>query len=383
MTKLRRHRRAPRAAAARGWLFALALAGLLLLFPRSGDRLSAQASAQDDLSLWRRAVEEHQTGRADNSAFEIARWSTSELHAVAAAVKRHVRSMEKNRQAEGNLVLLRGAVLHADIARLVPDHMIAGFVQDKVHVVSDGQPRGSRYPTVHWSVARSLLEGVAPTPSSEPDVLSWYRDVSEYLLNTGTLSEAVPHLERARQIFPADAQVLLDSAYLHEKLASPQIQAAAMSIDGSKGFKPAVDSQRAELSRAERLFRQALAVEPDNAVARVRLGRVVGQLGRHREAAAELRKAIGAGLAGESLYYAELFLGREEESLGNRAAARESYEKASKLYPRAQSPRLALSQLEWQSGDRVAALRALESMSKLPPRELEREDPWWTYYAVH
>jgi tetratricopeptide (TPR) repeat protein len=337
--------------------------------------------AQDDLSLWLRAVEEHQTGRADNSAFEIARWSTSELQAVVAAVKKHVRSLEKDRRAEGNNTLLRGAALHADIARLIPGHMSTA-VQDNVLIFGDGQHRGSGYSTIHWALGRSLLDAVAPTPASEPEVLIWYRDVSSYLLRTHTISEALPHLERARQIFPADAAMLLDSAYLHEILASPQIQAAVESLDPSRGFTPRVDSRRIELGRAERLFRQALAVEPDNADARVRLGRVVGQLGRHREAVAELRKAIGAGLAGESLYYAELFLGREEESLGNRTAARESYEKASKLYPRAQSPRLALSQLDWQSGDRAAALRALESMSNLPPHELEG-DPWWTYYAVH
>lgn len=348
-----------------------------------GFAFAAMARAQDDLSLWLGAVKEHQSGRADNSAFEIARWSTSELQAVVAEVKKYVRSMGKDRRAEGNRILLRGAVLHADIAKVIPDHMISGSLPEKVFVVGDGQQRASRYPTVHWSVGRWLLDGVAPTPASEPDVLLWYRELSEYLLNTGTLSEAVPHLERAREIFPADAQILLDSAYLHEKLASPQIQAAAMSIDGAKGFKPGVDSQRAELGRAERFFRQALAVEPHNSEARVRLGRIIGQQGHHREAATELRKAIAAGLRSESLYHAELFLGWEEESLGNRATARESYERAAKLYPHAQSPRLALSRLARQSGDRAGALRALQPFSELPVDERMREDPWWSYYNVH
>ena len=110
---------------------------------------------------------------------------------------------------------------------------------------------------------------------------------------------------------------------------------------------------------------------------------MIGQLGRHDEAAAELRKALGAGLPRESQYYAELFVGREEQALGRSEAARESFERASELYPLAQSPRLALSHLARQSGDRTRALQALRYVSELPANALRREDPWWDYYSVH
>jgi Flp pilus assembly protein TadD len=63
-------------------------------------------------------------------------------------------------------------------------------------------------------------------------------------------------------------------------------------------------------------------------------------------------------------------------------AAKASYERASTMYPNAQSPRLALSQLARQSGDRDSALRALQPIADLPQYERLRRDPWWTYYDV-
>jgi hypothetical protein len=109
---------------------------------------------------------------------------------------------------------------------------------------------------------------------------------------------------------------------------------------------------------------------------------VLGRLGRHAPAADVLQSAIRGGATGTLLYLAELFLGSEEEALGNTAAARAAYGRAAALYPRAQSPRFALSQLARRAGDRAAAQRELRLIAELPEQETDREDPWWTYYDV-
>ena len=99
-----------------------------------------------------------------------------------------------------------------------------------------------------------------------------------------------------------------------------------------------------------------------------------------------MRKAFAGNLNGNQLYFAELFLGREEEALGNRSDAKRHFENAAELYPKAQSPRLALSQLARRSGDRAGALRALQGVTSLPSTPLNdaaRMDPWWEYYEVH
>ena len=58
------------------------------------------------------------------------------------------------------------------------------------------------------------------------------------------------------------------------------------------------------------------------------------------------------------------------------------FERAAALYPRAQSPLLALSQLSRRAGDRPAAQRELRILAELPEDERQREDPWWNYYDV-
>jgi hypothetical protein len=139
-----------------------------------------------------------------------------------------------------------------------------------------------------------------------------------------------------------------------------------------------------ELRQAENYLRDALARAPDNAEARIRLGQTLGELGRHKEAAAELRAVTRARLGRHLVYLAELFLGREEEALGRRAEAERHYQNAATLYPTAQSPRIALSHLARQSGNRAAASQYLEDVSRISASgHLDEPDPWWFYYQPH
>ena len=115
----------------------------------------------------------------------------------------------------------------------------------------------------------------------------------------------------------------------------------------------------------------------------MRYGRVLGGLGKHADAAVELRRAVGDLTDSQSLYYASLFLGAEEEALGNRDAARVAYEQAASLSPMAQSPLLALSQLARRYGDRNGALRAIERLFALSAEDRDaHDDPWWGYYVA-
>jgi len=57
------------------------------------------------------------------------------------------------------------------------------------------------------------------------------------------------------------------------------------------------------------------------------------------------------------------------------------YERASTLYPRAQSPRLALSALAQRTGNRAEALRAIEPVLGRGEVDLG-DDPWWIYYRA-
>lgn len=358
------------------------------------------------LFRWLEGVQQHRPGEADLWATEIGGWTTADLETVVGDLRKLAAFLDRARQGRrnpaiqlynrtftfsqvekflgGNSTLRRGAGLHADVAMFVPEDASRGVSQtpSRAFVVQDGRQQGVRFNTAHWRLARTLLDGIVPSPANDAGTLLWYRACSAYFLRDGQLDEAQAHLEKARQVFPASWEILLDSAYLYQKFSSPAIQAAvqAMSADG---IAANVGSQRIELERAERFFRHTLAINAANVEARVRRGRVLGQLEQHLEAAAELKKALEGAPKGKLRYFAELLMGREEEALGRLDSAREHFQAAADLYPSVQSPLLALSQLARQSGDRRAALRALQKVTAGPATGFVRADPWWTYYDSH
>ncbi|MBZ5496980.1 MAG: hypothetical protein LAP85_11310 [Acidobacteriia bacterium] len=142
-------------------------------------------------------------------------------------------------------------------------------------------------------------------------------------------------------------------------------------------------SEESELRLAQRFLEQAVAADSGLAEALLRLGRVTGLLGDHDRAVTALSKAAAAMTDLQLLYYAAMFLGREQEARGRRDAAREEFERAAGLYPAAQSPLLALSHLASREGDPPRALVAMERALTLPIKELECFDPWWTYDVAH
>ena len=399
-------------------------------FEKSDLAANAEDPALVRLLRWLEAVELHTPGCGDPSAIEVGNgtWSRGELETLVAdliilskflqmdpqrmgpfAIRSQVGSTKRQARLadvdpdstgggvlpvkielysrwftrdeieqifHGNDTLRRGAVLHADTAVFVRGNL------GRRILVDDGRWKGVRPGTQHWEIGRLLLDTVTPSPSGDAGALLWYRAVSAHLLTEGHLSEMPAHLDKARQIFPDRPMFLLDSAYLHQELSSPAIQAAVQQLR-SDGRSTMVDSRRNELERAERFLRQTLALARDAGEARLRLGQTLGELGRHDEAVAELRTAIEADLDMERLYLAQLFLGRAEQALGQRDEARRRYEQAADLYPGAQSPRLALAQLARESGDRTGALRALQNVVARPSADIDVNDPWWFYYYPH
>ena len=362
----------------------LAVAGLLLTYPRPAEpALAPLSAASDRFAQWLAAIEAHSPGDPGLVAVDVSTWSGPELEAVVAEAKRHARTVAKTDVERANKILLRGAALHADIGRLIPDDAVRRSpAQKTAYVVSDGRWVGVRYVSMHWQLGRSLLDSVAPDPAAHADVHIWYVETSADLLRMRQSAAAAEHLARARQLFPADPAILFGSGVLHELFASTALQAAAESVTDSQRESAAIDSERSELAKAERFFRGSLGHRPQHLEARVRHGRVLGRLGRHAEASAELRRAIADGASEQLLYLAQLFLGRAEEALGDDNAARAAFERAAALYPKAQSPRLALSQIARRSGNRAAAQRELQAIAALSDDEQRREDPWWLYYNV-
>ncbi len=212
---------------------------------------------------------------------------------------------------------------------------------------------------------------------------AWYRATTAYLEREEQFAYAVPHLNAGLRLLPGDARLLFYAGAMHEAFAGPLLQAASRALESRADLKSEVGSVETELELAERFFRKSLVADPAFAEARLRLGRVLGLLGRHEEATEQLRQTIPQLKDSQLVYYAELFLGHEEAAMRRRVAAREHFERAAALYPRAQSPRLAMGLLARAYGDRPAAVRSVKEVFALPPDEDEREDPWWEYHKAH
>ena len=154
----------------------------------------------------------------------------------------------------------------------------------------DGRQTGLDERAAHWSFARcSTASHPILARRDGPALVS--RDDHVHA-QSGAVYLA--HVEHALQLFPNDAEMVFLAGCLHEFLAGPRIQAGIRSASLPSGTAFNVASPREELQRAEALFRRALAIEPELTEGRLHLGRVLGLLGRHADAARELDRVVAA-----------------------------------------------------------------------------------------
>jgi hypothetical protein len=365
------------------------LAAVLVL----GVALQQTADPIARLNAWFAAVERHQPGTADAWAHGIGTWSSFELRELSADLAIFLEALDQAhlfkprmrpwprpsrprprnvvnaiRALAGELVrrgdvstsnefLKRAALLHADIAMLVPfepgvlapparsaNPRSARAPRSSERLVvqtEDGLLLGVEYATRHWQIGRTVIEAVAPDAARDDTARLWYRATMVYLLREEQFGDAYPHMKAALDAIAGDARLLFYAGAMHETFASGSAQAVARALESRVDLRSDVRSMEDELEKAETFFRKSLIADPQFSEARLRLGRVLGLLGRHQEAGAELRQTIPQLKDSRLVYYGELFLGHEEAAMRRRLAAQEHFERAAALYPRAQSPRLS------------------------------------------
>lgn len=263
----------------------------------------------------------------------------------------------------------RGVILHTDVGVATADATSSSDVAHELVRTS-----------LHLGFARALVRSLTKSSPDHPLARLWYRAVAAFLQLHREVSTAPLFVEEAVGLYPSDAFLLTSAGSVHEMLASPTVQSADYFRDSR--LSPDIGPASSHLQKAERYFRRSLAIEPGQAVARVRLGRVLGATGRHADALAELRAVRPPRDDPFVRYFAWLFLGDEEASAGNRDAAHEAYGRALEIYPLAQSGWLAESRLARLSGDRAGAVDAMRKAAEIPEDAADdRYDPWNEYNA--
>lgn len=195
----------------------------------------------------------------------------------------------------------------------------------------------------------------------------FYATVAAASLALGFPEFALPFGEKAAGAGPPDGETLLLQACVKESLAFHE---TARANDGK-----ARDHRR----EAEALFRQALALSPDLAEARLRLGGVLLAEARPREAEPLLQQGVEEAQDPHHRYLALLFLARAAELQEQTEAGAGFYRRALETRPDSQASRLGLARCLELSG-RPPLARELVGQSLLDSTKAGRErDPWWSY----
>ncbi len=236
---------------------------------------------------------------------------------------------------------------------------------------------------IHYELGEKMLRSLAPTrdeqrldPARREDVQrlssTWFGVAgSGYLWVTDT-RRARPWIHKALQLAP-------NSSVLNT------LKGAAHEID-SVGFDPDLvytltqkaraSTQRAyHLALAQDAFRDAVEHDPQDARARIRLGRVLFLFNKIAQAREEVERGQALATKPADSYLAALFLGAIKERQKDLAGAREAYTQAFAIAPRSQTATVALANLDVMIGrpDRAQAFaRAFASA----PRD---DRAWWRY----
>jgi len=331
---------------------------------------------------WFVAALEHRPGVADQALVEIGTWGFGEFDTL----RRHLRDgldHEFDREAVRQDVIRRGILLHTDIALLRPDLAVRfdrlqrHSPMPMVDMSRDAQYLGQFKTTAHWAFARELVERL-PDGARDPMARAWYRAVAAGFLLNRELALAANHLDEALRRLPDDPWLLFYAGILHETYASGHVQNLLTSLPRGRP-RPLVDSAGDELQRAAALLRRSATLLPGLPEPRLHLARVLAQLERHEHALAELDAARAGNPSAMQQYFIEMVAADARAARGDLAGARAALARASALFPRAQSPILALSALHRREGDVAGAAAVLARLGDLPGHTMEVHDPWWIY----
>jgi tetratricopeptide (TPR) repeat protein len=349
------------------------------------------------IRMWIDDVRAHEPGSIDPPLREIANQPPHTFDLVCRRLN-SVLAADKNVQ-QRNDIRRRGALLHTDIAMLLPqraaDFTLADISlpptvdphrqmaptqreADSVVLSADGEYLSSPTESAHWWMASYLLRGIQPHADEDRFVAAWSRAVTAHFESHYLYGSAEHHLTRAFVVLPEDPVLLFYAGTVNEAYASARIQSVPYTRPTDVRLldvRPAPDEWR----QAEKRFRDSVKLGGPQE-ARLRLARVKGQLGNHAEAAGVLRDVIPKLTDPRLRYLGSLFLGTEAGALGQVDESRQSFERAVRMQPTAQSPLLGLAEMYRRIGNVSAAQETLRRLAALPDNPRLREDPYLDYF---
>jgi len=236
---------------------------------------------------------------------------------------------------------------------------------------------------IHFELGEKMLRSLTPTPPELREnpkrveelhrlLSTWFGVAGSGYLWVTDISRATPWIRKALQLAPQSSTLKTLEGSAHE------IDAAGFNPDRAQTLS---QKARAGFDRAGRLqmahdsFRDAVAADPLNAAAHIRLGRILFLLEKMTPAREEIERGEALATNPADAYLAALFLGGIQERQKDLAGARDSYTRALSFAPQSQTAIIALAHLELMAGRPDRAQTLARSFAAAPA-----EDPaWWAY----
>lgn len=280
-------------------------------------------------AAYRAQVERYRRGERLEAIAELSGWPDGRVHREVGAV------LEQSRHGQ-EFPLAAALLLQTESARRA------------------AESRDRRAFDARLEDAAALAGLVAHRPADAAIAKQWYEAVGYDLIGWGAAARARGMLERGLKLVPDDPELLL-----------------------ALGVADELEGSAASLATAEKVYRRVLDKNPDIAEARLRHGRVLGELGRTREGLLEIEWVLDASQDPRLRCLALLFQGRAAERQGRLADAIACYRSAAQTDAASQTANLALGRVLDETGDRAGATAALAEAA--PSASRRRDDAWWLY----
>lgn len=304
---------------------------------------------------------------------------------------------ERLRRGDDNLFWRRSAVLHSDVAMLEqPRPLAVGTTSLPIGPrrlraeLLDGRQLAITLGGVHWSLAETVLEFVrargatgetrastTEPPSDDPMVRSWYQATTMWLQRHE--QRDLQHLDAGLARFPDDGLLLFLRGCEHESYGSPAIQ---VPLEGARRSDGPVRSSRDEWRTAASDFIKSLETNGPRDETLLHLGRVQTLLGSKDAAVRTLASTYDRLPSASLRYLRDMFLGEALEQTAAFEDANAAFARAHNLFPTAQSPMLALSQLQRRMDHYDSAKTSIATLWT-SPTGTDDDDPWWLYSVSH
>jgi tetratricopeptide (TPR) repeat protein len=223
-------------------------------------------------------------------------------------------------------------------------------------------PSGAR--SHHFSSAIGYLEALQDEAQRQSLEKHWLLTVAYYFQSIEQSLIALPFLTRAAHTYSEDIEI---------KLA---LGTTCESAGWVHGYKNLID-------RAEKVYRDIIARDPNQVEAHLRLGHILKLKGIEYETLERLNWVLRNSDERELLMVANLILGDVQRGRGARDLALAHYRKAVEINPRCQVAVTAMSHMLQLVGDTVGSHQALRRYLDINRYESSETDSWWQYLHGH